>query len=130
MVTASPWFFRADHELESPPTSFFLSIAWIKHQTLFPSSEIFVLVRSTDEGWSGSLKRVLKQRGSNVANHKQLFLFNCRLPVCRIPSPPWINGSILYLAERRAEVVGSGHHVSPAFLPLGRGVLPVITQSY
>lgn len=75
-LMASPWLFGEDDELESPPTSLFLFVAWIKHQTLFPSSEIFLLVRSMGEGCSGSLKRVPKPCGSNVANHKQLFHSN------------------------------------------------------
>lgn len=46
--------------------------------------------------------------------------------------PPWINGSIPYLDERCVEGVGRGlrgHLVSPAFLPLGKDVSPVIAQT-
>lgn len=67
-----------------------------------------------------------------MANHKQLFLLNCWLTVPRILLPAWINGSIPYLDEGCAEVVGrrlQGHHVSPAFFPLGRDMSPKIAQT-
>lgn len=71
----------------------FLSTAWIKHQTLFPSSEPYFLVRSMDKRWAGNWKGTHATRVQR-GKPQTAFSFELLGNSGGIPLLPWLNKSM------------------------------------